>query len=148
MHSNFLNRYLRYFSIWVNSNLLKIVFIKSALIEVSASVYWTYNRICVFDITVHNDYSLTGFESALSAEGLKQSALTIRPRATSLTETTRNLYTHDPTMLRRVRKSWVSCKSDCIFVFMYNCIDCISAAQIRWNIKRLFNSNVGISRRN
>ena len=56
--------------------------IKSMVREISVWVRLTYNLTCVFDIIDHNDHGYTGFEPALSvsAQELKQSALTVRPR--------------------------------------------------------------------
>ena len=61
----------------------KNIKIKSMLSEFWVS--WTWNRICVIDISLHKDFGCTGIEPALqsSAKKLKWSALTIRPRKTN-----------------------------------------------------------------
>ena len=106
--------------------------------KVSVWVYWTYNRIYVLGIKSLNDQSCRGIEPTLlsSAEGLKQSASTTRPRR-HFSNRNKGKYIEDHlTLLPLARKSsWMSSK--------ISSIDWISTFQFRWSTKWLFTSNTG-----
>ena len=71
----------------------KNIIIKSALYEVW--IYWTYNRIDVFDIIAHNEQSCTGIEPFLlsSAERLQRSVLAFGATDSLREQKQREIYT-------------------------------------------------------
>ena len=68
--------------------------IKSNLIKIKSevSVYWTYNWVYAFDFNIHADQGCTGIKPVLlsSADGQKQSMLTIRLRRNTSTRNNDN----------------------------------------------------------
>ena len=94
--------------------------IKSALSEVSVWFYWTFNRICGFNINAQNGQGCTGIGPALvyAAEELKRNAVTIWLQRHYSNRNKGNIKKDDLTTLPLAGNSWMSCKN--------SSIDCIS----------------------
>ena len=114
----------------------KIIIIKSVLREMW--VNWIHNRIYVFDIHANNDVGCTGIEPAVSssAEELNQNVLTIQPRKFSGELNIGKYIDRRSNDVVTLQTLWMICKK--------SGIDCISSAQVRWNIKLLFTSNIHV----